>query len=560
MKYFLSGVLFFLMLTLQAQLPKDYFSKPLKIPTILSGTFGELRSNHFHSGLDIKTQGRTGLKVHAAAEGYVSRIKISHYGYGKALYVKHPNGYTTVYAHLEKFSPKIEAYVKKRQYENESFTIELFPNASEIALTKEEHIAFSGNTGGSGGPHLHFEIRDGSSRPMNPMLFGFDIADTRKPLVNTVWLYPLNDNAQINGQNKPYRLKTTEIKGGNLKADTVIALGAIGVGVSTVDQQDGAYNKNGIYRINSKVNGTTNFELKMKRFSFSETRYLNRMIDYAYFKENRSRITKLFIEENNPLSIYNKSLTDGVIKVQDALSYNVEVSVEDAKGNARVINIPIEGQKLPYKNPVQHDSSPFVAFPTEPFYYNSIYASVKIPKNAVYDEVPLHIEELPNDRLEIHNNLTPLHKHMEVTFSLNDHGLTKQAYIGTFKEEDKPKYVGAKVKDNKITARTREFGKFGVFKDTEAPIVNPVNFLDKKWISNNKTLKITIKDLTTGIKKYKATINDKFALMEYDYKKNSLTYNFEDGISKPGENKLKLYVEDNVGNSTIFEASFFRKQ
>ncbi|HHC78901.1 MAG TPA: M23 family metallopeptidase, partial [Flavobacteriia bacterium] len=179
----ISFVLFFNLSTLVAQkkYPTDYFAKPLEIPLILSGTFGELRTNHFHSGLDIKTQGRQGFNVHASAKGYVSRIKISHWGYGKVLYLTHPNGYTTVYAHLKKFAPKIEAYVKKHQYEKESFTLQLFPKADELVVEKNEIIAYSGNTGGSGGPHLHFEIRSGNSNPINPMLFGIEIPDTRAP-------------------------------------------------------------------------------------------------------------------------------------------------------------------------------------------------------------------------------------------------------------------------------------------------------------------------------------------------------------------------------------------
>ena len=279
-----------------AQLPKDYFSDPLKVPLVLSGTFGELRSNHFHSGLDLKTQGKEGLDIHSSAAGYVSRIKISHYGYGKVLYIKHSNGYTTVYAHLQKFSPKIEAYVKAKQYAKESYTIELYPNNEELKVDKDEVVAISGNTGGSSGPHLHYEIRDPQSRPMNPMLFGMEIEDTKKPIVNTVWLYPLNQEAHINGESAPYKLKTTLLEDGTLKTNPVFACGEIGVGVSTYDQQNGAKNKNGIYKINSSVNGTENFELEMKRFSFSETRYLNRLIDYGYFKENKSRITKLFID------------------------------------------------------------------------------------------------------------------------------------------------------------------------------------------------------------------------------------------------------------------------
>ena len=165
----------------QSNYPQNYFSSPLDIDLILSGSFAELRNNHFHSGLDIKTQGREGLKIYASASGYVSRIKISRYGYGKALYIKHPNGYTSVYAHLQKFSPEIEAYVKKRQYQGETFELELFPKAGILKVLDRQLIAFSGNTGGSGGPHLHFEIRDNQERPLNPLTFGFDIKDTTPP-------------------------------------------------------------------------------------------------------------------------------------------------------------------------------------------------------------------------------------------------------------------------------------------------------------------------------------------------------------------------------------------
>ena len=560
MRYILIYIFSFFVCTLKAQILEDYFIPPLKIPIVFSGTFGELRSNHFHSGLDIKTQGKTGLDIHASAEGYVSRIKISEGGYGKALYVKHPNGYTTVYAHLKKFGPKIEAYVKKRQYTKESYTIELYPKASDLVVAKDEVIALSGNSGGSGGPHLHFEIRDGNSRPMNPILFGIDAADTRKPLVRSVWLYPLNEDAHVNGQNEPYRLKTTLLEDGSLKTKAVIACGEIGVGLNTVDQQNAANNKNGIYIIKSSVNGTPNFELEMKRFSFSETRYINRMIDYPYFIKNKSRITKLFVESNNPLSIYNDNLSDGTLDIKDQLSYKIDVSVQDAKGNSKVIYIPIEGQEQVNKEEVVKESSPFVAMPGQSFKFSCEYASLNIPKKALYDPINLDIEELPGNKLKIHQNQVPLHKYMNISFSLKDVANTKQSYIGRFKDESRPKYVGAKISGDRITARTREFGNFGIFTDTIAPVVKPVNFSNKKWISNNKTLKVSVQDRQTGVKSYRATINDRFALMEYDYKKNSLTYDFEDGISGVGENKLKVFVKDEVGNTTVYEASFFRKK
>ncbi|NNC70368.1 MAG: M23 family metallopeptidase, partial [Flavobacteriaceae bacterium] len=182
----------------QAEYPVDYFEKPLDIPLILSGTFGELRSNHFHSGLDIKTQKRTGFNVYSSAKGYVSRIKISNWGYGKALYITHPNGFTTVYAHLKKFSPKIEEYVKKRQYEKESYEIHLFPKVNELPIEKKEVVAFSGNSGSSGGPHLHYEIRDAKARPINPMYFGIDVPDSKNPEIRAAVAYAFGESSHVN--------------------------------------------------------------------------------------------------------------------------------------------------------------------------------------------------------------------------------------------------------------------------------------------------------------------------------------------------------------------------
>ena len=257
--------------------PQDYFRKPLDITMVLSGTFAELRSNHFHSGLDIKTQQREGLKVYAAAHGRVTRIKISHWGYGKALYITHPNGYSTVYAHLQKFSPKIEAYIKKHQYQKESFEIELFPKATDLLIDTNEVVGFSGNTGGSAGPHLHFEIRDKNQRPMNPMLFGIEVKDSRAPTVLGVYAYPIDDNAHVEFSNNRKKLRLVPQDNGDYKVEKINAFGKIGFGVVTYDRQDLAANKNGVSNMQSFYNGSKNFEIDFKRFSFSETKHLNRL-------------------------------------------------------------------------------------------------------------------------------------------------------------------------------------------------------------------------------------------------------------------------------------------
>ena len=238
----------------QNNYPQDYFRSPLDVPLILSGTFAELRSNHFHSGLDIKTQQRTGLNIYAAAGGFVSRIKVSHYGYGKALYITHPNGYTTVYAHLKKFSKDIEAYVKKHQYDKESYEIELFPNAGDLKIEKDSIVALSGNSGGSGGPHLHFEIRDKAERPMNPMLFGIDIKDSMNPKISAIYAYPIDENSFINKSNSKKKLRLTPLKNGDYTVENIEAFGNIGFGIETNDRQDLAANKNGVSNIQTFVN------------------------------------------------------------------------------------------------------------------------------------------------------------------------------------------------------------------------------------------------------------------------------------------------------------------
>ena len=282
----------FLQVSAQNPYPQDYFKNPLDITLVLSGTFAELRSNHFHSGLDIKTQQREGLKVYAAAAGHVSRIKVSHWGYGKALYITHPNGYSTVYAHLQKFGPKIEAYIKKLQYEKESYEVEVFPEITDLLIEQGDIVAYSGNTGGSQAPHLHFEIRDKSQRPINPMLFGIDIKDTRAPFIQGVYAYPIGENAHVNKSGEKVKLRLIPQSNGDYTVESINAFGKIGFGIVSYDRQDLAANKNGVSSIQTFYNGNKNFEIDFKRFSFSETKHLNRLIDYEFFKKKISRIQK----------------------------------------------------------------------------------------------------------------------------------------------------------------------------------------------------------------------------------------------------------------------------
>ena len=340
----------------QSNYPQNYFNSPLDINLILSGSFAELRNNHFHSGLDIKTQGKEGLKTYASASGYISRIKISRYGYGKALYIKHPNGYTTVYAHLKKFSPTIEAYVKKKQYKRQTFEIELFPPLGALKVSEKQLIAFTGNTGGSGGPHLHFEIRDNQERPLNPLMFGFNVKDTTPPDIYELFGYPISKNSHINGKTRRIKIKVKKQKDGTYKSERINAFGEIGFGIISIDKLDLASNKNGVNNIQTLYNGKKSLYVNFNRFSFDETKHLNRYIDYDFFFSNKKRIQKLFIEKNNPLSILKSYSNNGVLKIENDSISTYKVIVSDFKGNKSELRVPINGVYKNIINPKQNNT------------------------------------------------------------------------------------------------------------------------------------------------------------------------------------------------------------
>lgn len=555
--YFFSTVFCFA----QTDIPRDYFKNPLEIPLVMAGTFGELRSNHFHSGLDIKTQRKEGLKVFASASGTVTRIKISHYGYGKAIYIQHPNGYTTVYAHLKKFSPEIEAYIKAKQYKKENYQIEVFPPSGALTVAQGELIAYSGNTGSSGGPHLHYEIRDAHARPMNPFLFGIDINDHKPPVVSKAVVYPLDEKSFVNGSQNPVELRLTMKKDSSYITEKIKAQGRIGFGISTIDRQDGANNKNGIYQIKTSVNGEENFLLTMDKFSFAETRYLNRMIDYARFIKNKNRVQKLFVEKNNPLSIYNTVVDQGELTIVDSLSYQYAIEVKDYAGNNTRINIPIIGETDTLAKPTEQIETDHYAYSSQNFSFSKGKFDVYIPKGALYDDIFLDID-VSADTITFHSEETPLHKNATVSYDLSEYtGEDREKlYLGILNYKNEVYYTNTRIKDNKLKISTRKFGTYTLGMDKTPPVITPKNVAKGRWMSKYRYLKFKIEDDKSGIKNYRATVNGKFILMEYDYKTKTLVHDFNDNAVTDTENNLKLIVTDNVGNSTTFETTFFRKK
>ena len=400
----------------QGSYPEDAFRSPLDIPLILAGTFGELRSNHFHSGIDIKTQQRQGLPIYAIGEGTVTRIKISHWGYGKAIYIAHPNGYTSVYAHLQKFSPEIEAYIKEVQYDKKSFEIEVFPDYGELKVEKDAVIAYSGNTGGSSGPHLHFEIRSSlSEKPTNPLLYGLDVRDATNPTFQALYAYPLSDDAIVNKSNQKIQIPFSRQKDGSYLAETVSAIGTLGFGVAAYDRQDLAANQNGLFALEQKVNGKVYTDIDFENFSFSETRYINTLIDYEHFAKYRRRIQRCFKVPGNALSIYNSIYNEGKIVVNEGLSYTVEIQIKDLGGNISTLTIPVEGKKEAIVNKKPDLKTPSYIIASKPNNFDLGFAKVYFPADTFYEDFYIDLKN-GQDTVTIHNNKIPAHKNFTISF------------------------------------------------------------------------------------------------------------------------------------------------
>lgn len=557
------GLLFLISTALisQENYPQDAFRSPLDIPLILAGTFGELRSNHFHSGIDIKTQQREGLKTYAIADGVVTRIKVSLWGYGKVLYVAHPNGYTSVYGHLQKFSPKIEAYVNKIQYEKKSYEIEVFPDFDELKLEKGEVIAYTGNTGGSSGPHLHFEIRSSvSEKPTNPLLYGLDIKDNTLPILSNLYVYPLDQNSQVNQSNDKIELKFSKQSDGSFLAEKVYANGTIGFGINSFDRQDLAANQNGLYKVQMQVNGKTYLDYDLESFSFGETRYINTLIDYKHFGIYRQRIQRLFKTPRNNMSIYKETYNDGKINVSEGLSYSVDIFMKDIENNTTKVTIPVEGKKEDVKIRKKEDKTDTFLIAKKPNTYDLGGAQVYFPANTFYVDFYIDLEK-GNDTVKIHNSTVPAHQNFTITFDTSKYSAEElpQLFIARLNSKLIPNYVSTYKRGKTFSTRTRDLGTYTIAKDSIAPKVRSKNFKENQWLTNFKYLSLEISDDLSGIDTYSATLNGKWILMEYEPKKNTITYNFDANITDQKKCDLEVIVTDNVGNSTTFKSTFYRK-
>ncbi|OIQ22146.1 MAG: peptidase M23 [Flavobacterium sp. MedPE-SWcel] len=543
--------------------PQDYFQSPLDIPLHPSGTFGEVRTNHFHAGLDYRTQQKTGLPVHAAADGYVARIKVSTYGYGTALYVAHPNGYTTVYGHLSSYADKINDIVKARQYKKESFAIELFFKPNEIPVEQGEVIALSGNTGGSGGPHLHFEYRDSKTQKIiNPLHFGLKklMIDTNAPRVKGLMVYPLSDDGVVNVSKTPVLVNLKRQTDGTYLANKIFAKGKIGLSINTSDRSNGSSGNNGVYKVEMFSNDSLKFKYVFDTFSFSESRYANNFIDYSYYRTTKKRFQKLFIKRAYPLSIVKNNTSDGQFDITKGAEQDYKIEISDFHGNKTIVKGSIVYSANEAKDIKEIDSTSYFVKSRKDNFYTKNNISVFIPKNAFYEDFYMDFD-VKDSVLYLHNNRVPVHKKIKISFNV-DHLSSKvlqKTFIADIAGNSKG-YNRSYIDKGRLTTKVRTLGEFKLSQDVTSPKIYAPSFTKGKWLTKQESFSVKISDDLSGIATFDAWLNGKWILMHYDYKTNIIFHNFSDNVVDEGRNDLKVRVTDNVGNVTVYESHFFRTQ
>ena len=533
------------------------YSLPIDIPIFLSGTFGELRSSNIHAGIDIKTQGREGFPIKAVSDGYVSRIKVSTSGYGKAVYISHPDGKTSVYAHLKKFSAPLIREIRKKQYDIQSYEVELFFEPTKLPVSKNEIIGFSGNTGGSFGPHLHFELRETTTqKPINPLLSHYDIKDSVRPIIHSLIAYPISEDAIVNSAKQELQIPFQKINDSIYAADPIVANGKIGLGIGTYDRHDNTYNRNGVYSITAKLNGRRIQQIQFSKIRFSDSEYLNTLIDYPRYSRTRQRIQKLFRSSGNELDFFDH-LEDGLINVEIGKDYAYQIKVSDANNNNRYLFVPIHGKEQEVAIPPKEIPEGKEIEPNRDYLFIYDGAEVYIPKNAVFDNSRF-VLDFENKELQIKADDVALRKAFKIKIMAPDSVVGH--YLGMQYKNGKTGFISKTIRDNHFIAKIKKTGTYTIAQDTIPPIIKPSQLYDQRWLSNFKTLRFKIEDRETGIHSYQATIDGKWALFEYEPKKMEITFNFDEYFSFEGaKHTLKINVIDNVGNESNHELEFFRK-
>jgi len=553
--------------------PQHYFQSPLDTPLYLSAPFGSLRENHFHSGMDIRTYEHEGLPVYAIADGFVSRIKVSPVGYGRAIYIEHPNGYTSVYGHLQKYEGEIASYIKKYQYQNETFDFDHFPERNKIPVKKGQIIGWSGNSGGSTGPHLHFEIRNSKSEePLNPQLFGIRGVDFMDPKIKKILIYNLDEN-------RPLLVKRFSVsKKNSTKTDSVLiyndtielANGPIGMGVEAYDYMTDEEHEYSLYGMEMSVDDKEFFNYRIDRIDFENTRCVNVHIDYELYKKDEIRFQKCFLDDGNSIKIYNYLRNKGKYLLNDESVHKISVSVCDISGHSESFSFFIKGKSEGFTRERRKNScASATLYPRKDNIFKRENLILEVPSKALYDTLELCFDILKEKEknslspvYKIHDQFTPLHKSFTISIkpeNIPEH-LSDKLLIAYFQKEGHINSAGGNYSNGYVTARSNSFGNYFVTFDTIAPTIKPVNISKEGNIKDTVGVHFKVDDNLSGIATYRGTINGKWILMEYDPKNDLLIYAFDEKTVFNQKLDFILIVTDKKGNTTKWRKELIFKK
>lgn len=519
-------------------------TSPIEYEILLSGNFGELRSSGFHTGIDIKTKGREGEIIKAIDDGYISRMQVSTTGYGKVIYITHNNGLKSVYGHLRDFEKKLDSSAKKIQYSRKSYTFNKYFKKDEIIVKKGQIIGYSGNTGTSFGPHLHFEIRTEKDIPINPLKFKYEIPDTISPVIRSLYVYNTKNN--IRSKKKLALSKVNDsLYYVNLKTNDSIFFG-----IETFDRQNFSYNRNGTYDIKLIENNSNLFHYKFDSLNFNQKRLPIKFYDHKEFLEKNSKIIILRDEKTSDFDFYRNS-SRGIFKVNENDIIILNIVLSDYNNNKTHIQIEIEPSDKDFIYDYTEDH--FDKKIDKSLNYNITLNDLKLNfnKNTFYHDTSIDLN-FEKDTLTVYNPNIILKNPYKVKFPENDKG----NFIGSLDKNNNVIYVSSNRKEGYFEYKTKTLGKFFISTDTIGPIIKKIN---KKDRTNNKKIRLLIRDEGTGIKKYTARINNEWALFEYEPKKNLIQFKPDDFIELKEENELFIVVEDLLGNKTFYNETIYYK-
>ena len=544
------------------------FASPLDIPLVLSGNFGELRSDHFHSGVDFKTQGVTGKNVYSVADGYVSRIKIQTLGYGNSIYITHPDGLTSVYGHLESFTDSITNYVRAYQYQKKTHTLDIYPDKELFKVAKGEKIAFSGNTGSSGGPHLHFELRGTASQhPLNALKYGFNVRDKLPPQLYHLFVYPIGETSH--GKYAEPKVIALKKENGEYRigpSDTLILKGRIGFGLEANDFLDDANNQCGVFTIELLINELPYYMFRIDEFSFAESSYINAHTDYRAKTEKNKKIHLLYRKSNNRLSLYPHLKDNGLFTFPSGETSKVEVRVSDTYGNSSELIFYVRGS-APVLMSQKADSlsNPIFKWNT-PNYYENGQIRLMIPANSLYEDYQFNYARTDIGYQKVYpfthylgDSFTPLHKPADVSFSgeMIPLHLRSKTFVAAVNGANDINCLSSTWSGNRISARIKKLGKYTIVIDSVAPAITPLNIRQGSNMTHESSIRFAVTDELSGVSEYQGYIDDEWVLFEYDPKDDLIRHSFDATRTISGiDHDLKLIVRDTAGNQKTYQTRF----